>query len=94
MRGLAHYWRSEYARAEACFDEVLTVCDPSDDSVTVSVPARNGYTGSVTLSATGLPAGATDSYGANPVAILDKTELSRSAGSSRSPGRRRGSRWG
>ncbi len=47
--------------------DVLAICDNTSDSLTVDLVARNGYTGTVTLSTAGLPGGATPSFSANPV---------------------------
>ena len=48
-------------------DTILPVCDNSSGSLTLDLIARNGYTGTVTLSAAGLPAGATPGFSPNPV---------------------------
>jgi choice-of-anchor B domain-containing protein len=47
----------------------LDVCDPGSDTVDVSLTDRNGYIGNVTLSAAGIPAGATATFDVNPVAV-------------------------
>src|SRR5205807_1202192 len=44
----------------------LTVTQGTSGNSTVSVNALNGFTGSVTLSASGLPSGVTASFGTNP----------------------------
>ena len=48
-------------------DDDLAVCNNGSDSLTLDLIARNGYTGTVTLSASGLPVGATPSFSPNPV---------------------------
>lgn len=48
-------------------DTTLSICGDSSDSLTVNLTSRYGYTGTVTLSTSGLPAGATPSFSPNPV---------------------------
>lgn len=48
-------------------DNDLAVCDNDSDSLTLDLIARNGYTGTVMLSTSGLPAGATPAFSPNPV---------------------------
>lgn len=45
----------------------LSICGNGSDSLTLDLTPRNGYTGTVTLSASGLPAGATPAFSPNPV---------------------------
>ncbi|MGH2538718.1 MAG: choice-of-anchor B family protein [Candidatus Promineifilaceae bacterium] len=45
----------------------LTVCGDASDSSTIDLTASAGYTGTVTLSTAGLPAGATPAFAPNPV---------------------------
>ena len=47
----------------------LAVCAPDSDSTTVNLTDINGYTGSATLSDSGLPAGSVASYNVNPVSV-------------------------
>ncbi|MCI0578428.1 MAG: choice-of-anchor B family protein, partial [Chloroflexi bacterium] len=56
-------------------DPVLSVCGNGNDSTTLDLTPRNGYTGTVTLSAGGLPAGATPSFTPNPVTPPDSSTL-------------------
>jgi uncharacterized repeat protein (TIGR03803 family) len=44
----------------------LTVVQGSDNTDTITVSGANGFSGSVTLSASGLPSGVTASFGTNP----------------------------
>ena len=45
----------------------ITVCSPDDAIYTIDVTAFNGFADDITLSATGVPAGATASFSANPI---------------------------
>jgi len=56
-------------------DTVLDVCNPGSDSTLFTLAAQNGYTGNVTLSASGLPAGASASFAVNPVAVPGNSNL-------------------
>ena len=47
----------------------LAVCGSDSASTLLTLSERNGYAGSVTLSAAGLPAGASAGFGVNPVAV-------------------------
>jgi choice-of-anchor B domain-containing protein len=60
-------------------ETVLAVCDPGDAVTTVTLSGRNGYTGNVTLSALGLPAGASAGFNVNPVAVPGTSEMTISA---------------
>ncbi len=46
---------------------ILSICGDGSDMLTLDLTPRNGYTGTVTLSASGLPAGATPGFSPNPV---------------------------
>ncbi len=50
-------------------DANLEICTPGSDTTTVSITGLGGYSGDVTLSSIGLPAGAADSFTPNPVAV-------------------------
>ncbi len=50
-------------------DTFLEVCGDGADAALTTVLDRNGYTGQVTLSALGLPAGATPTFDPNPIDI-------------------------
>jgi hypothetical protein len=52
-----------------------TVTAGSNATYMVSVAAKNGFAGSVSLSATGLPSGATASFVPNPVAASGSSTL-------------------
>ncbi len=56
-------------------EETLSVCGDDSTSTTLSLSPRAGYSGSVTLSATGLPTGATASFSVNPVTVPGDSEL-------------------
>lgn len=45
----------------------LSICGDGNDSLTIDLTARNGYTGTVTLSSESLPAGASSGFSTNPV---------------------------
>ncbi len=53
----------------------LSVCGDGSDSLTVDLTARNGYTGTVTLSTAALPIGATPAFSTNPVNPPDTSDL-------------------
>ncbi len=56
-------------------DTVLDVCNPGSDSSLFNLAVVNGYTGNVTLSASGLPGGASASFAVNPVAVPGSSNL-------------------
>ncbi|MBP8001839.1 MAG: hypothetical protein KA314_23000 [Chloroflexi bacterium] len=56
-------------------DTVLDVCNPGSDSALFNLAVINGYTGNVTLSASGLPGGANASFSVNPVAVPGSSNL-------------------
>ena len=56
-------------------DAVLDVCNPGSDSSLFTLAAQNGYAGNVTMSATGLPAGASAGFSVNPVAVPGNSNL-------------------
>jgi subtilisin-like proprotein convertase family protein len=56
-------------------DTVLNVCNPGSDSSSFTLGAQNGYAGNVTLSTTGLPAGASASFSVNPVTVPGSSDL-------------------
>lgn len=57
----------------------LTVTQGSSGSSTITVTPTNGFTGSVSLSASGLPAGVTATFGTNPTTSTSVLTLSASA---------------
>lgn len=56
-------------------DDTLEVCDPGSATTPVDVTVTRGYFGNVTLSAEGLPAGATPSFSVNPVAAPGDSDM-------------------
>ncbi len=54
---------------------ILTVCQPANAVYTVQAAATCAWSGSVTLSASGLPAGVTATWGANPLTPPGSTTL-------------------
>ena len=56
-------------------DTVLDVCNPGSDSSLFNLAVVNGYTGNVTLSASGLPGGASANFSVNPVAVPGNSNL-------------------
>ncbi len=56
-------------------ERTLAICDPGQATTDVDLVDRNGYVGDVTLSVAGLPAGASASFGTNPVAVPGSTVL-------------------
>jgi uncharacterized membrane protein len=57
----------------------LTIAQGSNGSSTISVAPQNGFTGSVTLSAAGLPSGVTPSFGTNPTTATSVLTLTASS---------------
>jgi hypothetical protein len=57
----------------------LTVTQGTSGSSTITVNPTNGFTGSVTLSASGLPAGVTASFGTNPATSTSSVTFTASA---------------
>jgi hypothetical protein len=57
----------------------LTITQGSSGSSTVTVNPSNGFTGSVTLSASGLPSGVSASFGTNPTTSTSTVTLSASS---------------
>ena len=56
-------------------DPVLSVCAPGGDSTTFNLAGLNGYTGTVTMSAAGLPGGANGVFNPNPAPVPGTTDL-------------------
>jgi choice-of-anchor B domain-containing protein len=50
-------------------DDILNACGTGSSSTTINVSPLAGYSGNVTLSALGLPTGATASFAPNPVSV-------------------------
>ncbi len=50
-------------------DDILNACSTGSTSTTIDVAPLAGYSGNVTLSALGLPSGATASFAPNPVSV-------------------------
>ena len=57
----------------------LTVTQGNESSTTVDIAAQNAFTGSVTLSATGLPGGVTANFSPNPATTSSTLSLTASA---------------
>ncbi len=57
----------------------LTVTQGNESSTTVDIAAQNGFTGSVTLSASGLPGGVTANFSPNPATTSSTLSLTASA---------------
>ena len=57
----------------------LTIAQGSSGSSTITVAAQNGFTGSVTLAASGLASGVTASFGTNPTASTSTLTLTASS---------------
>src|SRR5215472_15605456 len=57
----------------------LTITQGSNGSSTVTVAPQNGFTGSVTLAASGLPSGVTASFGTNPATATSSLTLTASS---------------
>jgi subtilase family serine protease len=57
----------------------LTVTQGSSGTSTITVTDKNGFTGSVTLAASGLPSGVTASFGTNPTTATSVLTLTASA---------------
>jgi choice-of-anchor B domain-containing protein len=55
--------------------EVVAACVAGSDATKLTLAGLNGYTGSVTLSAAGVPAGAGAGFSANPASVPGTTEL-------------------
>jgi hypothetical protein len=55
--------------------ETMAVCGNGSDTLNLDLTARHGYTGTVTLSTTGLPGGVTDDFSPNPVNPPASSEL-------------------
>ncbi len=58
---------------------VLALCDGDDGLTTVTLEGQNGFTGIVSLSASGLPAGASTGFAPNPVSVPGTAGLTVSA---------------
>jgi choice-of-anchor B domain-containing protein len=56
-------------------DPVLSACVPGGDSTTFTLAGVNGYTGSVDMSAAGLPAGTTSSFVPDPAPVPGTSDL-------------------
>ncbi|MGH2541458.1 MAG: choice-of-anchor B family protein, partial [Ardenticatenaceae bacterium] len=56
-------------------DDELAVCNDDSDSTTIDLLSQLGYTGSVTLSTEGLPAGASSDFNPNPVSVPGSSDL-------------------
>ncbi|XOV67311.1 MAG: reprolysin-like metallopeptidase [Fluviicola sp.] len=56
-------------------NNVATVCSPNDAVYTIDIGEVGGYSDPVTLSVTGLPAGATSSFSVNPVTPVGSSVL-------------------
>ncbi|GAB4155234.1 MAG: hypothetical protein Fur0021_22480 [Candidatus Promineifilaceae bacterium] len=56
-------------------DNELAVCNNGSDSALINLTPKAGYTGNVTLSAVGLPNGASESFDVNPVAVPGSSNM-------------------
>ncbi|MCR9173903.1 MAG: M12 family metallo-peptidase [bacterium] len=56
-------------------NNVATVCSPNDATYTIDIGEVGGYSDPVTLSVTGLPAGATSNFSVNPVTPVGSSVL-------------------
>lgn len=64
----------------------LTVCQPTNATFTINVGAIGGYNSPVTLSVSGVPAGATSNFSTNPVTPVGSSTLTISNTGSAAPG--------
>jgi Abnormal spindle-like microcephaly-assoc'd, ASPM-SPD-2-Hydin len=64
----------------------LTIAQGSNGSSTISVALQNGFTGSVSLAASGLPSGVTASFGTNPITGTSGSTLTLTASSAATTG--------
>ncbi len=64
----------------------LTICQPSDAVFTVDVGSVGGYADPVTLSVSGVPAGATSNFSVNPVTPIGQSILTISNTAAAAPG--------
>ncbi|PWL27750.1 MAG: hypothetical protein DCO96_10625 [Fluviicola sp. XM-24bin1] len=67
-------------------NNVQTVCSPNDAVYTIDIGEIGGYSDPVTLSVSGLPAGATSSFSVNPVTPVGSTVLTISNTGAVTPG--------
>jgi subtilisin-like proprotein convertase family protein len=84
---------NDFEIVEATFDYTLTatpstvtVCQPNDANFTVDIGSIDGYSDPVTLSVSGVPAGATSSISVNPVAPVGTSTLNVTNTGSAAPG--------